>query len=94
MPTYNVKPEKNYPMAVGAIGKDKERYPSVHIDVSQEIIRALEVGQDATVTLSGKIVGLSENRHSEHSRSHLEIELRKVEAYPTGKGEKKESATT
>jgi len=81
MPTYLVKPEKSS-VPIGAIEK-KEHYPTVRIDVSPEIIRSLEIGQDATVTLSGKIVGLSENQRSEHSRSDLELELRKVEAYPS-----------
>lgn len=86
MPTYNVKPYKHDgPAMVGAIGKEKEHYPSVHIDVSPEIIRALEVGQEATVTLTGTIVGLSENRNERNSRCHLELEMRKVEAYPTKK---------
>lgn len=94
MPTYNVKPEKyDGPAVVGAIGKEKERYPSVHIDVSPEIIRALEIGEEATVTLTGTIMGLSENRNPRNSRCHLELELRKVEAYPTKKQEKKPAYT-
>lgn len=92
MPTYIVKPEKSNPTPLNAIEKDRERYPTVRIDVSSEIIRSLEIGQDVTVTLSGKIVGLSENLRSENSRSDLEIELRKVEAYPSSKEEKKATA--
>ena len=91
MPTYIVKPEKNGPGApLGAIEKSKVRYPTVRVEVSPEIIRALEIGQEATVTLTGKIRSLSENRYTDDSRCDLELELRKVEAYPTGKQSKEE----
>jgi hypothetical protein len=89
MPTYSVKPEKSGPSVIGAIGKDKVRYPSVRVEVNPEIIRSLEIGQSATVTLEGKIVSLSENRYSDKDRCDLEIELREVEAYPSDKGTKK-----
>ena len=92
MPTYIVKPEKSPSVApaLGAIEKSKVRYPTVRVEVSPEIIRALEIGQEATVTLTGTIKMLSENRYSDDSRCDLELELRKVEAYPTGKKGKEE----
>lgn len=87
MPTYKVKPEQDYPMAVESSPKKKtKRYPSVTIPVSKEIIAALEVGGSVTVELKGKVVGL-ESRASTDSgpwanRDEIRVELRVVEAYP------------
>ncbi len=88
MPIYKVKPEKNDgPATVSEGPSNKERYPSVTVQVSPEIIDALEVDQDAEVTLRGKIVGLSSNKGdmwggSNGDRCELRIELREVEAHP------------
>lgn len=87
MPTYKVKPEKNYPeVAASSSTKKEKRYPTVSIPVSPEIIAALEVGGQVEVTLKGKVSGL-ESRQSADSdpymnRNELRMELRVVEAYP------------
>ncbi len=88
MPTYKVKPEQDYPMAVESSAKKKQkRYPSVTIPVSKEIIAALEVGGKVKVELQGTVVGL-ESRQSTDSgpwanRDEMRVELRVVEAYGT-----------
>lgn len=84
MPTYIVKPEKNEGAVPVGTESKKEQYPRVYgIQVSPEIIEALEIGQSAVVTLTGKVVSLSENQSPDNSRCSLELELRKVEAYPS-----------
>lgn len=85
MPIYKVKPEKNDGPATGAESpSSKERYPSVSVLVSPEIIDALEIDQMAEVTLRGKIVGLSANQGEGYpgDRNEIRIELREVEAEP------------
>lgn len=97
MPVYKVKPEKNDGPAMVAASPSKERYPTVTVQVSPEILDALEVDQDAEVTLRGKIVGLSSNKGDiwggggNGDRCELRIELHEVEAEPAD-GEPAESA--
>lgn len=85
MPTYKVKPEENYPMEATAPSKKNEkRYPRVYIQGSPEIIAALEVGQQATVTLTGTVRGL-ESRQTDSpngNRCEFQLELRTVDAEP------------
>ena len=87
MPSYKVKPEPDYascPVPVESRKKKEKRYPTVCIPVSKEIIAALEVGNQVTVTLTGKVRGL-ESRQSADSdpwsnRDELRMELRMVDA--------------
>jgi hypothetical protein len=89
MPIYKVKPEQdhmNCPVPVEQRNKTAKRYPTVCIPVSKEIIHALEVGGEVTVTLTGKVRGL-ESRQSVDSdpwsnRDELRMELRVVDAEP------------
>jgi hypothetical protein len=88
MPSYKVEPEKNYPETVASSPskKSEKRYPTVSIPVSPEIIAAFEVGEDAEITLTGKVRGL-ESRSSADSdpymnRNELRLELRVVDAEP------------
>lgn len=85
MPVYKVKPEQDYPCTAPMEKRKKEkRYPTVCIPVSKEIINALEIGGQVTVTLTGKVRGL-ESRQSADSapwsnKDELRMELRVVDA--------------
>lgn len=87
MPTYKVKPEQDYPMAMSSesSAKKKKRYPSVTIPVSPEIIKALEVGGEVVVELKGTVRGLESRQSTDNdpysNRNELRVELRVVEAY-------------
>jgi hypothetical protein len=85
MPTYKVKPEPDYGVAVEAPKKKGKRYPSVSIPVSPEIIAALEVGGQVVVELKGTVRGLESRQSSDNdpwaNRNELRMELRVVEAY-------------
>lgn len=50
----------------------------IHIPVNEEIIQALRVGEQATVTLTGEIYELS----SSQGRDNLAIQVEVVDAYP------------
>lgn len=87
MPTYKVKPEQDYPMAMEASARKKEkRYPTVCIPVSPEIIAALEVGGEVEVTLKGTVRGLESRQSTDNdpysNRNELRLELRVVDAEP------------
>lgn len=86
MPTYKVKPEQDYPLAMSESPKKKQkRYPSVTIPVSPEIIAALEVGGQVVVELKGTVRGLESRQSTDNdpysNRNELRVELRVVEAY-------------
>jgi len=86
MPSYKVKPEPEYntcPVPVEQRKKEK-RYPTVCIPVSKEIINALEIGGQVTVTLTGKVRGLESRKSADSdpwsNRDELRMELRMVDA--------------
>lgn len=76
MPAYKVKPRKDEAVAPSS------RYPTVYIACSPEIVDSLQVGEGAKVTLTGTVVGLSENKDQKEDRCELQLELRTVDAYP------------
>jgi len=94
VPTYKVKPENDYPMAIDSTAKKKKRYPTVTVPVSPEIIKALEVGKPCFVELKGTVRALESRQSSDSdpysNRNELRIELREVEAYPSEDVEEKE----
>lgn len=92
MPKYTVKPEKNSPETAMPSSPKKDRYPTVTVQVSPEIIDALEIDQAAEVILRGKIVGLMSNKGEGYpgDRDEIRIELREVEAYPDEEGAEEE----
>ena len=79
MPTYKVKPDKNYSMESRMT--DDPGYPQVHIPVSTEIMDMLEMGMSAKVTLKGKIKSM----RSDEEKNEICIEVMEVSAYPAGK---------
>lgn len=85
MPKYSVKPETYGEVCAPKAGKSKKHYPTVWIKASAEIIKALEVGKPAVVTLKGVVVGLSSNERPDERRHEFTLELREVEAYTDGK---------
>lgn len=86
MPSYKVKPEPDYATSAAPVEKRKKekRYPTVSIPVSKEIIDALEVGGQVTVTLTGKVRGLESRQSADNdpwsNRDELRMELRMVDA--------------
>lgn len=93
MPKYKVEPETwgicSSPCTKD--GEDKKHYPTVYFPISKEILKALEVGQVAEITLKGKVTML-ESRESEGSepanKCECRIEVHEVEAYAAGEFEK------
>lgn len=89
MPKYKVKPESWGICTAPESPKDNKHYPTVYFPVSSEILKGLEVGQDAEIILRGKVVGL-ESRESENqdNKSEVRLEVHEVEASADGVYEK------
>lgn len=82
MLTYKVKPTDSMPMATADM--DKKHYPTVYFPVSAEILKALEVGEDTTFTLKGKVVALENRENSAECR----MEVHEVSMAAEGEFEK------
>jgi hypothetical protein len=78
-----------------AAGPDKEEqrvWPDswerrIRLPVSPEITQSFTDGDEATVTLTGKIVGISSNSENGMSRHYIELEASGIDAYPAGESE-------
>lgn len=83
MPKYQVKPEDmgNVGVPVESSTKDKKHYPTVYFPVNKAIVKSLEVGQDVTVTLKGKVQMLEDRQDQHSSKQECRIEVHEVEAY-------------
>ena len=79
MPTYKVKPEKMGTMESQMT--DDPGYPSVHIPVSMEIMKTMEMGMNVEVELTGKIKSMQSDERGEE----ICIEIMEVSAYPIDK---------
>lgn len=79
MPTYKVKPDKNYSMESRMT--DDPGYPQVHIPVSTKIMDSLEMGMKAKVMLIGEIKSM----RSDEKGNEICMEVMEVSAYPAGK---------
>ena len=79
MPSFKVKAIKD--QDTPAKPSSEERRPRVHIPISKAWAEKLEVGGDSTtITLKGKILGLSLNEPEEAwRRNELEFEIHEVE---------------
>lgn len=84
MPKYILPPpgkEKEKPVPVETYDEWRRR---VTIPVNKEILEALEVGASATVTLTSKVVGLSDNeREGEQSNRSVDLLIKSVEVPST-----------
>ena len=79
MPTYKVKPKKMSTMESRMT--DDPGYPSVHIPVSMEIMKTMEIGMNVEVELTGKIKSME----SDEEGNEICIEIMEVSAYPVDK---------
>ena len=79
MPTYKVKPEKMASLGSSMMGDSG--YPSVHISVSMEIMKNMEMGMNVEVELTGKIKSMRSDERGEE----ICIEIMEVSAYPVDK---------
>lgn len=89
MPKYQVKPEDMGMTSapVESSMKDKKHYPTVYFPVNKAIVKSLEVGQDVTVTLKGKVQMLEDRQDQYSSKQECRIEVHQVEAYSKGEYE-------
>ena len=79
MPTYKVKPKK-----MGTIESqmmEDSIYPSVHIPVSMEIMKTIEIGMNVEVELTGKIKSM----RSDERGDEICMEVMEVSSYPASK---------
>lgn len=88
MPKYKVKPENMGMEVAGTSPKDTPYYPTVYFPISKEILDTLEVDEDVTVTIKGKVKMLESRQDGENEKSECRIELREVEVYSKGEYEK------
>ena len=79
MPTYKVKPSKMNSMESPMM--DNSSYPSIHIPVSMEIMKTMEMGMNVEVELIGKIKSME----SDDEGNEICIEIMEVSAYPVDK---------
>jgi hypothetical protein len=83
MPRFELPPlkEKDNEDGLRSMGMDEEWMRRVTIPANQEILDYLGIDDDAQVTITGRIVGLRNNRSKDYNDQNIEIEITAVEAY-------------
>ena len=74
--TYQVKPESNGSCCLGT-EPEKPYIPRVYLDTSVAMAKTLDVGQDVTVILKGKVVGV-QLRDRETNPASFDLELSSI----------------
>lgn len=87
MPHYQLPPvktekESNVPAPSGLSSDFDDWSRRITIPVNKEILAALEVDGEATITLRGKITSLSSSEGVDHSSTNVTISIDSVDAYP------------
>jgi hypothetical protein len=76
------KPKRDKGAEVAPMMDDAWRR-NITIPANKEILDALNVGDECTITLTGKVNELVKREGAEYKDMHFGIEVSSVEAYPT-----------
>lgn len=69
--------------SVASVSTPEPYIPRIYLEVSKEQLDILEVGKDVTITVSGKVKGLSaDQRDKSDDKYEIQLELKEVKIKP------------
>ena len=83
MPTYKLPAEKkrdDKPVPEMTSPNNYQRRAS--LPANTEILEAFQVGDEVTITLKGKVIGLRNSQSTDYKDQSIEVQITEVSAYP------------
>ena len=82
MPKHTFKPVDPYGGLEAAPKKPKKRLPRQHFhDLPTSLVNEAKVGEDVTITIKGKVTGLSTREDFSEKEGSLDVEMKSIEVY-------------